>query len=315
MSATGATVVADPADLATAPSAVAIGFFDGVHRGHRAIIGAAAEQGRRAGVRTVVVTFDRHPMEVVAPGSQPPLLQTLPRRVATLADCDVDAVVVLPFDDRLRHLPAEGFITHVLGGPLAAVAVVVGENFRFGHRASGDVALLTQAGQREGFSVTGMALHTDSDGRAISSTAIRAALDAGTVADAARMLGRPHAIDGVVVRGDRRGRELGYPTANLHLDARLAVPAPGVYASRLTLPDGRTLPAATSVGTNPTFGGHGLRVEAYVLDFDEDLYGLEVSLAFTHWLRGQERYDDVADLIAQMDGDVAEVRRLEGETR
>lgn len=307
-----ATIVEGFGGLEPRPSAVAIGFFDGVHRGHRAIIDRARQRAGERGLRSVVVTFDRHPMEVVAPGSQPRLLQTPGRRVRTLAEQGVDAVVVLPFDDDLRHLAPEGFVGWVLSGPLAAAAVVVGENFRFGHKAAGDVATLAAIGAREGFSAEGVTLLTDAGGAAISSTAIRTALDEGAVAAAARMLGRPHAVDGLVVRGDRRGASLGYPTANLHVDARLAVPAPGVYATEFCHPDGRVLPAATSVGTNPTFGGHELRVEAHLLDVDEDLYGLDVALAFRERIRGQVAFDRVEDLVAQMDDDVAAVRRVLG---
>ncbi|MFO8076102.1 MAG: bifunctional riboflavin kinase/FAD synthetase [Actinomycetota bacterium] len=307
-----ATIVEGFGGLERASSAVAIGFFDGVHRGHGAIIDRARQRARERGLRSVVVTFDRHPMEVVAPGSQPRLLQTPGRRVRTLAEQGVDVVVVLPFDDDLRHLAPEGFVGWVLSGPLEAAAVVVGENFRFGHKAAGDVATLAEIGAREGFSAEGVTLLTDAGGAAISSTAIRTALDEGDVVAAGRMLGRPHAVDGLVVRGDRRGASLGYPTANLHVDARLAVPAPGVYATEFCHPDGRVLPAATSVGTNPTFGGHELRVEAHLLDVDEDLYGLDVALAFRERIRGQVAFDRVEDLVAQMDDDVAAVRRVLG---
>ncbi len=307
-----ARIVEGFSGLEPAASAVAIGFFDGVHRGHRAIIDRARQVAHERGLRSVVVTFDRHPMEVVAPGSQPRLLQSLGRRVRTLAEQGVDVVVVLPFDDDLRHLAPEDFVGWVLTGPLVAAAVVVGANFRFGHKAAGDVATLAEIGSREGFSAEGVTLLTDADGAVISSTAIRTALDEGDLATASRMLGRPHAVDGLVVRGDRRGSSLGYPTANLHVDPRIAVPAPGVYATEFCHPDGRVLPAATSVGTNPTFGGHELRVEAYLLDVDEDLYGLDVALAFRERIRGQMTFDRVGDLVAQMDDDVVAVRRILG---
>ena len=298
--------------VAPAPSVVSIGFFDGVHRGHQAIISRAMQRAEADGVRGVVVTFDRHPMEVVAPGSQPRLLQTLARRAQTLAECGVDLVVVLPFDDALRHLPADEFVEHVLLGSLQARSVVVGENFRFGHRASGDLSTLAELGEVRGFDAEGVTLLADDSGAAISSTEIRGALDAGDVARARAMLGRPHAVDGVVVRGDQRGKGLGFPTANLHVDPRVAVPAPGVYASVFHHPDGRALPGATSVGTNPTFGGQELRVEAYLLDVDEDLYGIEAGLDFREHVRGEVRFDVVDDLVAQMHDDVAAVRRLLG---
>ena len=297
--------------VAPSPSVVSIGFFDGVHRGHQAIITQAVRRASDHQVRSVVVTFDRHPMEVVAPGSQPWLLQTLARRVQTLAE-HVDLIVVLPFDDDLRHLTAEAFVEHVLLGPLQAEAVVVGRNFRFGHRASGDLDTLTDLGQARGFAAEGVDLLADDDGSAISSTEIRAAIGAGDVARAAGLLGRPHAVDGIVVRGDQRGHDLGFPTANLQIDPRVAVPAPGVYATMFHHPDGRALPAASSVGTNPTFGGQELRVEAFLLDVSEDLYGLEACLDFRARVRGEVRYESVDDLVVQMHDDVLTVRRLLG---
>lgn len=294
-----------------APSVVAIGFFDGVHRGHQRIIGRAVAQAREQGLRSAVVTFDRHPMEVVRPGSQPHMLMTLPRRARTLAQQGVDLVVVLPFDDDLRHLAADEFVRHVLLGPLRARGVVVGENFRFGHKAAGDLTLLAELGAAHGFVAEGVDL-LEEGGTVISSTAIRASVEEGDVATAARMLGRPHAIDGLVVRGDQRGAGLGFPTANLRVDPRLAVPAPGVYATTLRHPDGRALPSASSVGTNPTFGGQELRIEAYCIGVDENLYGLEVSLAFHERVRGEVRFDSADELVARMHQDVAEVRRLLG---
>lgn len=292
-----------------APSVVAIGVFDGVHRGHRSIISHAVKRARQQGVRSVVATFDRHPMEVVRPGSQPRLLMTLPRRARTLAAQGVDLVVVLPFDDELRHLEPEEFVRHVLLGPLRATGVVVGTNFRFGHKAAGDVSTLSELGAAHGFATEGVTLLADK-GTPISSTVVRGHVEEGEVARAAELLGRPHVIDGVVVRGDQRGAGLGFPTANLHVDPRVVVPAAGVYATYLRHPDGRKLPAATSVGTNPTFGGQELRVEAYCLDLDEDLYGIEASLAFVERVRGEVRFDSADELIARMREDVVEVRRL-----
>lgn len=294
--------------LDRSPSVVSIGFFDGVHRGHRAIIDRALAHADRHGLRTVVVTFDRHPLQIVRPDKVPPLLMTAPRRARALADLGPDAVVVLAFDERLRHLSPEAFVSQVLRSSLDARHVVVGRNFRFGHRAAGDVDLLTRVGADDGFTVDGVDL-LSLDGAPISSTRIRTALERGEVDQANRLLGRPFTLDGTVVHGDHRGRGLGYPTANLDLDPGIAVPGPGVYAGVLTHPDGRALPAVTSVGTNPTFNGGTLRVESYVLDFDEDLYGLPVAVDFRRFLRGQERFDDVAALIAAMDGDVRAARR------
>lgn len=294
-----------------APTVVCIGFFDGVHRGHQTIIKRAVRQAEEQGLRSAVVTFDRHPMEVVAPGSEPMMLMTRERRAQTLAEQGVDLVVLLPFTDELRHLSAEEFVDHVLAGPLQAHRVVVGANFRFGHKAMGDVAMLTDLGPMRGFTAEGVTL-LELDGVVISSTEIRAAVDRGDVELAARMLGRPHVVEGIVVRGDQRGAGMGFPTANLQVDRRIAVPAKGIYAGIATLPDGRQVPHATNVGVNPTFDGDELRVEAYLLDFDEDLYGCHLAVDFRHRLRDEERFDSVEELIAQISADVALARRLLG---
>jgi riboflavin kinase/FMN adenylyltransferase len=300
-------VVSDLAAVRSLPSAVSIGFFDGVHRGHRAIVDGALAHAAAHGLRSVVVTFDRHPLQIVRPDKVPPLLMTTPRRARTLADVGPDVVVVLPFDEQLRMMSAETFIAHVLRRSLGARHVVVGRNFRFGHRAAGDVDLLTRVGARDGFTVDGVELLTIG-GEPISSTRIRDALARGAVDEAAGLLGRPFVVDGTVVHGDHRGRALGYPTANLAVDDGVVIPAPGVYAGVFEHPDGRRLPAVTSVGTNPTFNGLGLRVESFVIDFDEDLYGLQVAVDLRRFLRGQERFTDVGALITAMDGDVRAAR-------
>jgi riboflavin kinase/FMN adenylyltransferase len=289
-------------------SVVTVGVFDGVHRGHQRLIGRAVERARERGLPAVLVTFDPHPAEVVRPGSHPARLTTLPRRADLVAALGVDAFCVLPFTPELaRTAPAE-FAHEVLVERLHAADVVVGRNFRFGHKAAGDVALLTQLGQRFGFGVEGFELITD-DGITFSSTYIRACIDAGDVGAAAAALGRPHRVEGVVVHGDRRGRELGFPTANLATAPFTALPADGVYAGLFEIKD-RALPAAISVGTNPTFSGKVRTVEAYVLDVDEDFYGFEVALDFAHRLRGQERFTDVTALVEQMHRDVARTREL-----
>jgi riboflavin kinase/FMN adenylyltransferase len=290
--------------VAAEPSVVSVGFFDGVHLGHQRIIARAVERAQALGVRSVVVTFDRHPSEVVNPGSMPKLLMTPARRARTLAEQGVDLVVVMPFDDEVRHWSADEFVDRVLVSPLRARQVVVGANFRYGHRAAGDVAHLRQSGiPAEAVPLLEM------DGAAVSSTQIRAAVDAGEVGLAARLLGRPHFVEGVVVRGDQRGRTLGFPTANVQVDPRIAVPARGIYAGLFATGD-RTYRAATSVGLNPTFGGSELRVEAYLLDTDADLYGVPAKVDFRHRLREERSYDRVDDLVAQMHLDIAEARRL-----
>jgi riboflavin kinase / FMN adenylyltransferase len=289
-------------------SVVTVGVFDGVHRGHQQLIGRAVERARERGLLSVLVTFDPHPAEVVRPGSHPARLTTLPRRADLVAALGIQAFCVLPFTPELARTPAAEFAHEVLVERLHAAAVVVGRNFTFGHRAAGDVALLTQLGQRFGFGVEGLELITD-DGITFSSTYIRACIDAGDVAAAAAALGRPHRVEGVVVHGDRRGRDLGFPTANLSTAPYTALPADGVYAGRFVIGE-RALPAAISVGTNPTFSGKVRTVEAYVLDVTEDFYGFPVAIDIEHRLRGQERFDDVDALIAQMHRDVARTREL-----
>jgi riboflavin kinase / FMN adenylyltransferase len=298
-------------DVDPRPSVVSVGFFDGVHRGHQAIIHRAVRAAADRGERSAVVTFDRHPMEVVNPGSQPRLLMTLARRAQTIAEQGVELVVVVPFDDELRHEPPEAFVDRVLLGPLQASHVVVGANFRFGHKAAGDVALLAELGPSRGLTVEGVPLLALDD-VVISSTQIRACIDAGDVERAARLLGRPHRVDGVVVRGDRRGQTLGFPTANLQVGRRVAVPARGVYAGAFHLPDGTAQPCVTNVGVNPTFGGQELRVEAHLLDFSGDLYGLSVAVDFRHRIRDERRFDSVDALVARIGADVAAARRLLG---
>lgn len=291
------------------PSIVSVGFFDGVHRGHQSIIHRAVRVGRDRGLRSVVVTFDRHPMEVVRPGSQPRLLMTLARRAGTLAAQQVDLVVVLPFDDALRHLAPDAFVDHVLVDPLRAEQVVVGANFRFGHKAAGDVAMLNELGPGRGFGAEGVSL-LELDGMVISSTEIRSSIEEGDVGRATRMLGRPHLVEGVVVRGDRRGTGLGFPTANLQVARRVVVPALGVYAGHCHLPDGTQQPCVTNVGTNPTFGGSQRRVEAHLLDLDADLYGLELAVDFRYRLREERRFDSAEALVTQIQEDVSEARGL-----
>lgn len=293
------------------PSIVSVGFFDGVHRGHQTIIRRAVRRAEQLGLRSVVVTFDRHPAEVVNPGSMPPLLMTAPRRARMLAEQGVDLVVVMPFDDELRHWPPDEFVDRVLAGPLQAREVIVGANFRYGHKQAGDVATLAEVGPSRGFRVEGVTL-LEIDGVAVSSTEIRAAVEGGDVERAATLLGRPHFVDGVVVRGDQRGAGLGFPTANLQVDPRIAVPARGVYTGHFHAPGGVVHPAVSNVGLNPTFGGSELRVEAHLIGVDADLYGVTAALDFRHRLREERTYAAVDDLVAQMHVDRDDARRLLG---
>jgi riboflavin kinase/FMN adenylyltransferase len=296
-------------------SVITIGVFDGVHRGHQAIVAVAVDAAASTGLPLVAITFDPHPDEVVRPGSHPPVLTTARRQAELLAGLGVDAVCVLPFTLEFSRLSPDEFVRAVLVDRLQAVRVIVGDNFRFGHKAAGDVALLSELGAKYDFTAVGVPLLTDA-GQTISSTTIRAQLAAGDVTGAAADLGRPHRVEGVVERGHRRGRGLGFPTANLALLPYTAVPADGVYAGWLTSldPDGQEegrWPAAISIGTNPTFDGRERTVEAYALDRDDlDLYGAHVAVDFTARLRGTVRFDSVEALIEQMHRDVADTRAL-----
>jgi riboflavin kinase/FMN adenylyltransferase len=294
-----------------------IGVFDGIHRGHQRIVGRAVQIARARGLPVVVVTFDPHPDEVVRPGSHPPLLTTSRRQAELLDGLGADARCVLPFSLEFSRLTPDEFVRVVLSERLHAAAVAVGENFRFGHKAAGDVVLLGQLGDKYDFTAEGVPLLV-ADGVTISSSYIRERLAAGDVAAAAAALGRPHRVEGVVVRGHQRGRALGFPTANLETPPYTATPADGVYAGWLACLalDGTETsrwPAAISVGTNPTFGPGDRTVEAYALDRDDlDLYGAHAAIEFADRLRGTERFDSVEDLIAQMHRDVAAARDVTG---
>ena len=299
---------------------VTIGVFDGVHRGHADIIGKAVTLAGEREVPSVLITFVPHPSEVVRPGSHPPVLTTIVRRAELVEQLGVDVFCALPFTLEFSQMPPDEFAHRVLVERLHASGVIVGENFRFGHKAAGDVAALARMGQAFGFTAEGISLLRDgADGDTpLSATYVRSCVQAGDMAGAAAALGRPHRVDGVVERGDQRGRDLGFPTANLRTDAWAAVPADGVYAGRVwrldewgrTMPDGLLGSAAISVGTNPTFEVRQRRVEAYILDFDGDLYGDALGVEFVQRLRGMERYDSVDALVAQMHEDVARTRQV-----
>ncbi len=301
-----------PADLPR--TSVTVGNFDGVHLGHRHVIRRAREVADEAGLGMVVaVTFDPHPMAVLRPEHAPPTLTTIERRVNLLADAGVDAVLVLPFNREIAEWSPERFISEILVGTLHAGAVVVGANFRFGYRASGDVTTMQHQGERLGFRVEGVPL--DGGPQVWSSTYVRNCLASGDVEGAAEALGQPFAVRGHVVEGDKRGRAMGFPTANVPTRELHVAPADGVYAGwlrRLGDPVESRMPAAISVGTNPTFTGEReRRVEAYVLDRDDlELYGDRVEVCFVARIRGMERFDNVEELVAAMHRDVAAARRL-----
>ncbi|WGL54183.1 bifunctional riboflavin kinase/FAD synthetase [Nocardioides sp. BP30] len=298
-----------PEDLGR--TAVVIGNFDGVHRGHQHVVRRAHELAAERDLTLVAVTFAPHPMAVLRPEHAPVMLTTLEQRAELLADAGADAVLALPFDRDVAAWTPDEFAERVLVSRLHAAVVVVGANFRYGNRAAGDVACLSDYGAQHDFVVEGIAL--DGGPQVWSSTYVRTCLASGDVAGAAEALGRPYSIRGVVVKGDQRGRELGYPTANVPATGACAVPPDGVYAGWLTRRDtGETFPAAISVGTNPTFDGVvGRRVESYVLDrTDLDLYGVEVDVAFAEHLRGMVAFESIDALIAQMGADVDRTRAL-----
>ena len=300
-----------PADLGR--TVVVIGNFDGVHRGHRKVIARARAVAQEQGVeRVVAVTFDPHPMAVLRPEHAPLSLTDVEGRSALLAEAGVDDVFVIAFSREIAAWSPTEFVERVLVGGLHARAVVVGANFRFGARASGDVATLREEGARHDFVVEGVEL--DGGPQVWSSTYVRTCLAAGDVEGAAEALGHPYAVTGTVARGDQRGRELGYPTANVPTHG-LAAPADGVYAGWLTLPDApdrSPLPAAISVGTNPTFDGEReRRVEAYVLDrTDLELYDERVQISFVARIRGMVAFDGVDALLAAMADDVERARAI-----
>jgi riboflavin kinase/FMN adenylyltransferase len=284
-------------DVEPRPRRVAIGTFDGVHLGHREVIGGA----------DTVVTFDPHPQAVVAPGTEPKLLTTLDRKAELVASLGVEELVVIPFDGAFAGRSARDFIDHVLVERVAATHVSVGENFRFGHKAQGDVAMLAAD---ERFQTRTVAL-LEVDGEVVSSSHIRGLVAGGAVHYADELLGAPFAVDGEVQHGDKRGRTLGFPTANLVPAPGFVVPGHGVYASRVRLPDGTLVPAATNVGVRPQFvTGRGELIEAFLIDWTGELYGERIRIEFLRRLRGERRFESVEGLVEQMGRDVDEARSL-----
>ncbi|MDT0547202.1 MULTISPECIES: bifunctional riboflavin kinase/FAD synthetase [Streptomyces] len=294
-------------------SVVTIGSYDGVHRGHQVIISRTVAHARELGVPAVVVTFDPHPSEVVRPGSHPPLLAPHHRRAELMAGLGVDAVLILPFTAEFSRLSPGDFVVKVLVDKLHARAVVEGPNFRFGHKAAGNVAFLKELGTTYDYEVEVVDLYqrgAAGGGEPFSSTLVRRLVAEGDVAGAIEVLGRPHRVEGIVVRGAQRGRELGFPTANLETLPHTAIPADGVYAGWLTA-QGEAMPAAISVGTNPQFEGTERTVEAYAIDrVGLDLYGLHVQVDFLTYLRGQETFSSIEALLERMADDVKRAREL-----
>lgn len=292
------------------PSAVTIGKFDGVHTGHRAVIGRLCEVARDRGLVSTVITFDRNPLEVLAPDKCPLALVSVEQKLDLLAGTGVEATLLVAFDRALAELEPEDFVHRILVDRLHAQAVLVGSDFRFGHRGAGDVAMLRTLGEKYGFTVDLIDDVRPEHGRRVSSTWIRELLADGDVGHAAELLGHVPTLRGVVVHGAKRGRELGFPTANLSPESEGLIPADGVYAGWLT-DGGERYPAAISVGNNPTFEGVPQKqVEAYVLDRELDLYDHHVEISFLKRIRGMVAYSGVEPLIAQIAADVAEARRI-----
>ena len=308
----------DPSETPEAlrPCVLTLGNFDGVHRGHRAVLNALVDAGSRLGLPAVAITFDPHPVAVLRPEQAPELVAPGAVRDDLIAESGIDGLLVLDFTTEFAQQTPEDFVRAVFVRGLDARCVVVGMDTRFGYRNSGDVSTLADLGEQFGFEV--VALDDVGEGERFSSTVVRAHLRAGEVGEAARILGRPHRVVGTVVHGNHRGKALGYPTANLSADSLGLVPLEGVYAgwlTRLDLPEGardRTMPAAISVGTNPTFQTHDRRtVEAYVLDRDDlDLYDERVMVEFTAHIRPTLKFESVDELLEAMGKDVARCREL-----
>jgi riboflavin kinase/FMN adenylyltransferase len=290
--------------------AVALGNFDGVHLGHRALIDAANRAQRKIGGETVVYTFEPHPARVLAPERAPHLLTTLQRKLELLDSAGVDVCVLEPFVPEFAALEPQIFFAEVLVRTLAARHLVVGYDFTFGHQRGGDAAMLRQLGREHGIGVEVISPF-EQHGRVVSSTEVRRALAAGDVRLAQALLGRPFDVDGAVVRGAGRGKSLGFPTANVAPETE-TLPATGIYAVRLRKLDGNAtaLPGAASLGVNPTFHGDKLTLEVHILDFDGDLYGARVRIEFIERLREERRYDHVDALIAQVQEDIRAARRI-----
>jgi riboflavin kinase / FMN adenylyltransferase len=294
--------------LASGPTGVTVGFFDGVHRGHQAVIRRTVEMANARGLASVAVTFDRHPREILTPSNEPPLLTTLDRKASLIAELGVRVLVVLEFTEEFSKWPHDEFVSRILVEGLHAGHAVVGSNFTFGYKAMGNLAVLSDLGAAHGFSVEAVSL-LKIEGRPVSSSSIREALAGGNLAWPAAALGRRFVLDGVVTTGAGRGKELGFPTANLEVAPRMLLPGEGVYAGKATVGDG-SYQAAINVGTNPTFGGEPLHAEAFLLDFDGGLIGRPMALEFWERLRDEVRFDSPEDLVRQIKEDVERTRAL-----
>jgi len=294
------------------PAVVSIGVFDGVHRGHQALMRTVIDKATELNATPVVVTFSRHPLAVIAPGSEPPLITTLGQRARVMGAVGIKALVVLEFDDAMRHMPPEEFVRAVLVDGLGCSHVVVGANFRFGHQQAGTIETLSDLGKKFGFGVTIFALQLDRGDEVVSSSLIRKHIAEGDMEQVAEELDRPYVLEGTVEHGSARGHDLGFPTANLAVHDHMILPKLGVYAGWMRWKDER-YPAVVNVGLNPTFGDRDTPiVEAYIIDFAQDLYDETIEIEFTHRLRDELRFKNVDYLVTQMHADVDRARGLLG---
>ncbi|HWQ16117.1 MAG TPA: bifunctional riboflavin kinase/FAD synthetase [Roseiflexaceae bacterium] len=294
-----------PQPINEQPTVLTIGAFDGVHRGHQQLIGGAVQRARALGCQSAVLTFDPHPDRVVRPEQARPVLTSIEERAEQIAALGADLLVVMPFTREVMSLSAREFMGQVCGA-LALRELWIGWDFALGRKREGDHRRLTEIGRELGYAVH-IVERVALDGETVSSTRIRMALQEGDVATAARLLGRPFSVRGEVVGGDRRGRTIGFPTANIAVDPQHTVPGDGIYVCRATL-GAAQYDAVTSVGIRPTFGGGPRTVEAYLLDFSDEIYGETLRLDFLHRLRGEEKFDSVRALVAQITEDVAAAR-------
>jgi riboflavin kinase / FMN adenylyltransferase len=292
---------------------VALGNFDGVHLGHQEVLRRAVEEGRSRGMRVVAATFRPHPRSVLGAGDPPRLLTPIDLRREELRRYGAEQVMEIPFDRELSRKSPEQFVRDVLVGDIGAGVVVVGENFRFGHKAAGDFGDLHRLMREMGGEAVAVEVREIGEEAGISSTRIRALIAEGRVEEAAGLLGRAYVLRGEVVVGDRRGRTIGFPTANVLPEAEAVVPAYGVYAGFVLVGDHR-FAACTNVGVAPTFARAESRVEAHLLDFEGDLYGRVVDVGFTHRIRSEQKFSGIGELKAQIQRDVDEARRILEET-
>ena len=298
----------DSLPLDAEPCVATVGFFDGVHLGHQAVFACVTERARERGVRSVAITFDRHPREVLTPGSEPRLLTTVDRKAGLIEAAGIDVLVVLDFDRDFSLVPAEDFVRDILVHGVHAQHAAMGANFTFGFKAFGTMENLSELGAPLGLTAETVPLQ-QLDGKTVSSTSVRQALSSGDLDWPLRALGRRFVLDGVVVTGHGRGKGLGYPTANLRTWPRLLLPGQGIYAG-VAEHHGSRYRAAIDVGTNPTFGVEPLHVESFLLEFEGELPGEPLSIEFWARLRDEEKYDSVDELVEAKAIDVGRTEEL-----